>query len=531
MIRFFRDRGAQRRLVAALVSGVLLALAFPPWDLGPLAVIALIPLLWAWRGATSWRAAAYGFVFGFTFFAVLMDWLVHFGTLPIVLLPSACAAYTALTGVLVVRFERVGIRAPWITAAAWVILEALRGRWPLGGLPWGEIGAALHDVPAARALASWGGLTLVSFLVVAVNALLLDLVIALRSRSPRFATLAAGGVAAVLVTALVADATWFHPSPSGRLRVALLQGNDQNRDIRPGSPDYAIITEKHFRLAATLRGHYDLIVFPESALYDDPEVDPTLRGRLLAVGRAHGADMLVNAAVEIPGPDARAYNANRLYDTSGALRGTYAKEHLVPFGEYLPWRRYLEWIRATARIERDYKAGTRRVLFPVRGRKIGTVICFESAFAPIVRDYTRDGAELIVVTTNNRSYQRSGNSAQHVALSQMRAAENGRALLHASISGVTAVIDAGGDVHQTTSLFRNQVVTATVTAETGETPYVRFGDWAVYASGLALIVTAVSGRLRQARRRRATPPIARAEASEAFRRLAEPAGTGARGTS
>jgi apolipoprotein N-acyltransferase len=531
MIRFLRDRGAHRRLAAAVASGLMLALAFPPWDLGPLALVALVPLLWAWRGATPWRAAGYGFVFGFTFFAVLMGWLVHFGTLPIILLPAACAAYTAFTGVLVAQFERLGVRSPWIAGAAWLALETLRGRWPLGGLPWGEIGAALHDVAAARALASWGGVALVSFLVVVVNALLLDLVLALRARSRRFVAFAAAGVAMVFVVTALVETTRFHPTESGHLRVALLQGNDQNRDIQVRSPEFSIITENHFQLAATLHGHYDLIVFPESALYNDPQADAALRARLLQVGRAHGADILANAAVEIPGPDDRAYNANRLYETNGTLQGTYAKEHLVPFGEYLPWRRYLTWVHATAQIGRDYKPGTERVLFHVKGHVLGTVICFESAFAPLVRDYVREGAEVIIVTTNNRSYQRSGNSAQHLALSQMRAAETGRPVLHASISGITGVIDADGDVLEMTRLFRNQVVTATVTTETGETPFVRFGEWAVWASGVGLVVTAAVARVRQARRRRAATATAGPDAVEAFPRLAEPAGTGARRTS
>ena len=92
------------------------------------------------------------------------------------------------------------------------------------------------------------------------------------------------------------------------------------------------------------------------------------------------------------------------------------------------------------------------------------------------------GAEVIVVTTNNRSYRRSANAAQHVALSQMSAAAIGRPVLHSSISGITAVIDADGVVHRTTDLFRNTVVSGRVTTATGETPYVRWGDWVEWGS-------------------------------------------------
>jgi apolipoprotein N-acyltransferase len=132
---------------------------------------------------------------------------------------------------------------------------------------------------------------------------------------------------------------------------------------------------------------------------------------------------------------------------------------------------------------------------------MATIICFESAFGPLVRDFVRDGAEFIVVTTNNRSYRRSGNSAQHVALGQMRAAETGRPLVQASISGISAVVEPGGDVHDTTDLFVNSINIAEVTPMTGQTPYVRYGDWLLWASGLALVALALFARVR----RRTTP--------------------------
>jgi apolipoprotein N-acyltransferase len=127
---------------------------------------------------------------------------------------------------------------------------------------------------------------------------------------------------------------------------------------------------------------------------------------------------------------------------------------------------------------------------------MGSVICFESAFAPIVSDYVRDGAELLLVSTNNRSYRRSGLSAQHVALSQMRAAETGRPVLHAAISGISAVVDPDGDVHDESELFVNRVTDGTVETTTGDTVYVALGDWVLLVSGLALIVVAIAAVLR-----------------------------------
>jgi apolipoprotein N-acyltransferase len=136
-------------------------------------------------------------------------------------------------------------------------------------------------------------------------------------------------------------------------------------------------------------------------------------------------------------------------------------------------------------------------MFRAAGHPFGSVICFESAFAPLVRGYVRDGAELLVVSTNNRSYRRSGLAAQHVALSQMRAAETARPVLHASISGISAVVDPGGAVRTRTALFERAVTRGWVGTVTGDTPYVVLGDWVVAASGLILVAAAIAGVFRR----------------------------------
>jgi apolipoprotein N-acyltransferase len=500
-----RDPAARARLAAAAASGVLLALAFPAIDLSPLALVALVPLLWAWRDAGPGRAAVYGFAFGSVFFAIVLYWLWYFGIVAIVPLVAGCAAYTALTGGLVGFLNRAGHRSPWLIGAAWVLPETLRGRWPFGGLPWGDLGVVLHDFPPARALASWGGVALVSFLIVVFNAFLVDLAVAVRAGGTRALTVAAAGIVSVVVVVGIADVTRFESRPTGELRVAMLQGNDQNRELSQGEKSSGYLTEKHMGLAARLRGPYDLVVFPESSLDQfNPETNPALRSRLVAVGAAHGADVLANAAV--PAPDGRDFNTNLLYTPDGRLVGTYAKQHLVPFGEYVPFRSLVDWTGIVDRIPNDYSPGDKRTIFDVKGHRVATVICFESAFAPLVRDFVRDGAEMVVVTTNNRSYRRSGNATQHVALTQMRAAETARPFLQASISGITTTIGASGDVGDTTSLFHNTVVTETVTPTTGETPYVRFGDWVPAAAAVLLLGAAVAARLR--RRPAAFPRLA-----------------------
>jgi apolipoprotein N-acyltransferase len=482
-----RSKPSWVRLGAAVLAGVVTGLCYPPFGLGPVVLVALVPLLWAWRGARPAHAALYGFVYGVVAYVIVIPWIRYFGYVAIGPLVVAMAAYVAGIGALVAAYARRGIASPFLTGAVWVVLEALRGRFPFGGFPWADLGVALHDVPAARALASVGGTLLVSFVVVVVNGLVLDLGLALRTHAGRSAVLAGVGIVGVIATTVVVDVTRFEPTTTGHLRVALLQGDDEQLPLAEQVDQP--LTEKHFALADRLQGDYDLIVFPESALDTDPETDPLLRSRIVDLAKRHHASVLVNART--PGDDGQSRNTNLLYSPNGTLEGTYSKQHLVPFGEYVPWRNALNWLPELRQVPYDFEPGTTRTLFHAGGHPFESVICFESAFGPLVRDATRDGAQVIVVSTNNRSYQRSANSEQHIALGQMRAAETGRAVVQASVSGISAVIDPDGTVHDQTGLFESRIVTASVPTSTGETLYVRLGDWVVLLGALAMLVVTV----------------------------------------
>jgi apolipoprotein N-acyltransferase len=301
----------------------------------------------------------------------------------------------------------------------------------------------------------------------------------------------------VIVLVLLAVGLRPGTEPTGRLQFALLQGNDLNRDLTPREIDHDYLTRRHFALADTLRGPYDVIVFPESALEHDPARDVELRAELTSVGRRHGAVVVANAQTR--SRDGGILNANLVYNPNGTQQGRYAKQHLVPFGEYVPLRGLLGFLGPLDQVPFDFERGSGHRLFVAGGHRFETVICYESAFAPLVRDAVRDGAEFLVVSTNNRSYRRSGLSAQHVAMSQMRAAETGRPILHASISGTTAVVDADGRVQQRSRLFVNQVTSGTIETRSGSTPYLRFGDWVLLGCLLGLMGTAIVAQRRGGR--------------------------------
>ncbi|MFM8302945.1 MAG: apolipoprotein N-acyltransferase [Actinomycetota bacterium] len=477
---------------AAAVSGVLLALAQPPHDLDLLVFAALVPLVWAWR-RTTWRdGAVNGYAFGLVYFAITLGWSRHFGFLAFVALVLANAVAFLIVGGLVGAFSRRGLHSPWLVAAVWVVGEGLRNRVVLGGMPWGEAGLALHGVPWGRAVATWGGIPLVSFLIVAWNGWVLDLGRAAADR--RRALVPLGALAAVLLVGVGASVLRPESRATGTLRYALLQADTLDRELTAAEQMSNYQTEQHFALADRLRGRYDLVVFPESALERDPERDPVLRRRIVALADRLGATVVVNARTAAPGGGL--YNANLVYDPGGTLQGEYAKRHLVPFGEYVPLRGLLDWIPQLGRVSYDYTPGRSPTRFRAGGHPFETVICYESAYPRYSRDAVGRGAELLVVSTSNRSFGRSGLSAQHVALSQMRAAETGRPVLHAAVSGATAVIDPDGRVRQRSALFERAITRGTVTTTAGTTPSVRLGDWVLAACLVGLVAGAVVARRR-----------------------------------
>jgi apolipoprotein N-acyltransferase len=490
------------RVVAAFASGALLALSRPPFDVEPLACIALVPLFIAWRGCTTRSAAALAFLAGVVYYATLCAWIWYFGAIAIVPFSAAVAAYWAAGGALVAWLRAHWIANPWLTAAVWVCADAVVARWPFGGFSWGEIGYAFHDVAPARALASVGGVTFVTFLAVALNALIADLVCERRALGPYARTQA--GIALIAAIVVTATVTRARPLPVGPLHVALVQGNDQNRDLSDAELQADFLPNRHFALARGITDPVDLIVFPESSMNTgsdaDPRTDPYIESNLAGFAREHRAWVLANATVAAPPDGDKLLNLDVLFDPSGTVVGTYTKRHLVPFGESVPFRAALEhFVSALSQVPRDFRPGNAPGLFTVAGLRIGTLICFESAFGYQVRPLVRDGAQVIVLSTNNRSYRRSANSAQHLAIGQMRAAETGRPVVQAAISGITAVIDADGVVSHRTHLFDPTLVQTTVEATAGETPYVRYGEWATQASIAAVAVAIALGIVRRRR--------------------------------
>ena len=189
----------------------------------------------------------------------------------------------------------------------------------------------------------------------------------------------------------VAGFAWYRAvAAPGSLRFALLQGNDQDRRLTQAEIDSGYLTRKHLDLARQLHGDYDVIVFPESSLETDPRSRSAAARRARRDRRASttARSWSTSSTSSTPG---KTYNANRLYDPDGRLQGTYAKQHLVPFGEYVPFRDALGFISELQQIPTDFDPGHTTKVFKINGKPVGTVICFESAFTPLMRESVAQG--------------------------------------------------------------------------------------------------------------------------------------------
>lgn len=479
--------GAARASTAAL-SGACLALAFPEPGLAALAFVAPVPLLLLLQRAPARRGAALGLAFGLGFFGVLLYWISVVGYVAYVLLVVLQASFFALFGALYTRTARAPkVLAFLATPGLWVALEFMRTYFPLGGFTWGQLAQSQHDLEYMLRPARLAGGWVVSFLIVGTAAALAQAWRDRHSPGRAPAMLALAGLCAAAPAALP-------PATAGgrSLRVAIVQGS-----VPPGfeggsfGKDLAIL-ESHVRLTEGLAGAgVDLVVWPESSVGIDHERYPEVGRALAAAARAAGAPLIAGGNLDLPG--GRYKVMTFLVSPQGEVVDRYQKTHLVPFGEYVPGRRFLGWVPMLEQVPRDAVAADEPVVFDVDGAPVATVISFEGDFGPLVRRRIGEGARLLVVATNTSTWLHTWASAQHLAFSEVRAAENGTWVVHAALSGISGFVRPDGTVTQSSELYEPAVLIEEVRLAEGATFYAATGEWFPWlcvAVALAALATA-----------------------------------------
>ncbi|MET7480167.1 apolipoprotein N-acyltransferase [Streptomyces sp. NPDC005648] len=490
-----------RRSVLAALAGALPVFAFPAPSLWWFAYVALVPWIVLVRSAPTGKRAAYdGWCGGFGYMLAVHHWLLPSLNVFIFVLAALLGALWAPWGWLVRRFL-AGVPGPGRGTAAllvlpsgWLMVELVRSWQGLGG-PWGVIGSSQWQVEPALRLASVGGVWLLSFLVVAVNIALAVLLSVRESRVP--------AVAGLVATAAATSAAWVwspRPDTDGRVRVAVVQPGIIN------GPDQRFDREE--QLTRQLAGRdLDLIVWGESSVGFDLADRPDLAKRIAALARETKADILVNVDArrsDRPG----IYKSSILVGPDGPTGDRYDKMRLVPFGEYIPARRLLGWATSVGKAAgEDRRRGTEQVIMNVGpGLRVGPMVCFESAFPDMSRHLAEDGAELLIAQSSTSSFQDSWAPEQHASLAALRAAETGRPMVHATLTGVSAVYGASGQrIGSWLGTDKSTSVVYDIPLAHGVTPYVRYGDWPVHGALVILTVWCATEGVRAFRLRRPGP--------------------------
>jgi apolipoprotein N-acyltransferase len=510
---------------AALVSGTLLTLSFPPFHLLVPPFVALVPWLVHLADlppTAEGRGAAIrsGFWLGVVYFGLTLYWLftalvwytpiAFFGYLLTVLILSgiwSAAAYA-------LHDARASGWPLWLAApVAWTAAEWLHGHLLDLAFPWLGLGTSLTGFPWLAGAADLVGARGLSFWLACVNGLIAEGWLARRARGAVPRPLAIGLAAALVVPAAYSLARWFTLQTRPAARVAVLQPNipehlKLQREAAKDSTRRALEN-----LHATMPpDDLDLLVWPEVTYPGFVTLDDAWQAWIAEVARERRAAVLVGGLDYVTrGPREFDYfNAAFLHDTAGTLRDTYHKRYLVPVVERVPFVP-LEWIREVRRSWRDDGGAVARVIGEflayfggfARGETVpvlsasdarfGVLICYESAFASLPRRYRNDGAEILVNITNDAWFgrdepwwSRTAGLVQHPAHLVMRAIENRVGVARSANTGISMIVDPRGRVVQATDLFVPAVLTGTVETTDGRTGYARWGDvvgWLSFAAG------------------------------------------------
>jgi apolipoprotein N-acyltransferase len=481
-----------RMAVGAL--GAILALAMPApawWWLG---WIGLAPFIWLVATApTRWEAMLRSWLGGMAFLLILHYWLIpHMGvfTIPVAAfvglfwLPLGLAIWSYLGAP--VRAGRRPYLALILIPSVWVAIEGIRSWEYLGG-SWGMLGLSQWQVGPILQSAALGGVWLLSFALVVTNVgLATALLPGVGERRRRVAL----GVALV-VPALMMVYGLARPDPavSGEVTLAGIQTGviDANRER----------LEAHLDLTRTINEEVDFVVWGQSSVAYDPQQDPEVDRLLREVSEDVDAPLLVNIDARVG--DGRIRKVFLHYTPEGPV-AAYAKQRLVPFGEYIPLRPLFGWVADfTEAAVQDRARGEELATMRVAGTEVGPLISYESTFPAMRRRLAQLGAEVTLVQGGTWTFQGTWAQPQQASHEAVRAVESGRPAVLVAVSGTSSAFDARGCLLAWYPADWEGVFVVDVPLAAEDTPYVRFGDWVLW---LAWTITAGAAVLGLVRRRK-----------------------------
>ncbi len=500
----------KRNLGLAILSGIILSLSMPKPGWFWTAWVGLVPLLGASRRVGPGRAALLGLVAGCVYFGIILHWMLIFGKLPWLLLSVVQALWFSIFAS--TASVLWSLRSRYLTLAAvpaaWAAVQFLRSLGPYG-FPWGSLAHTQANVLSIIQLGAFTGPWGIDFLICAANTAIVQSVFPLTGKRRWGPLFTAAGLAAILCAIGWAGCAFSQPG-SSILTVSVVQPS-LTHAVNP-APDYvARAFEVHRQMSLEAARHSpDLVVWPETAL--TAVISEAGWGGLISkLASETGTSYLVGGYDSAEDPfEARSYNAAHLYGPDGRKLGVYRKVRLVPYGEFVPLREKLPWLRNYGIRDVDVLAGRSHKPLRLARSKIGVAICFESLFPGILRGEVRQGAQALFVLTNDSWFGKTQAAKQHLMMARLRAVETGRYVVRAASTGISAIIAPNGRICESVGMFKKGLITDRIYLYGAETAYVRWGDWFAYLCALcALCGLAIGWRCLSAANRQADRSCAR----------------------
>lgn len=490
-------------IIICAISGILLSLAFPKASQSWLAWMALVPLIY-YTFQLSWKQALLcGLAFGVAFFAGLIYWISLFGYFPLIALSIYQAlylvAFVAAAKFLGTRLGYLGRLA--LLPALWVVIEWTRGLGTFG-FTWGDLGYSQYKALSVIQIASITGTWGISFLLILCNTALANFLSAshINRRSSAYPQLALTAMIILAIIVYGLGSIRTQSVASGKeIRTAIVQGNiSQDTNNWVNYADRAWHAYTGMTLKAAKEGA-DLIVWPETVVPGNLGSDPGIQARLQCYSSIGNADLLVGGWDE---PAGVPLNSAFVITPKAGVVGRYAKVHLVPFGEFVPLRHYLPFLKYYSVRACDTSPGCGYNVIDTGKYKIGTAICFESAFSYITRRMAQSGANVLCVITDDEWFGKTAAAEQHLSKSVLRAVETRRYLIRGASTGISCMIAPTGRVLSRSRWWHPELLTGVVRLRTDSSFYVTYGDWLIYASQALILVFLIMLVIERHRARR-----------------------------
>jgi len=475
---YLRFQKIMKKIFLCVLSAILIILSYPTTSFWPLAWISLVPLFLAIQNEKPLKSFLYGIITGLVAYCGILYWLVPtfssagepkiIGILVLLILSFYLALYY---GIFCLFFSILNSKFSILNSFLWVSLEFIRTHL-FTGFPWALLGySQWHNLPIIQ-ISEFTGIYGISFLIILVNLTITNL-INKRERNLKIATTNFLLVLICLVFGFYKFKNIGILEHRNIRTISILQGNiDQYKkwDEKYEQEILDTYTKLATRPSSIIP---DLIVWPESSVPGFLKNDKKIYDWISDIARKTGTQHLVASNDYKNG---KFYNSAFLVSSDGKITGEYSKNHLVPFGEYMPLRNFLsKFIKVVNEIG-EFSSDKKYNVLNSSAGKLGVNICFEAIFPNEIRKSVKNGAEIIINLTNDAWYLKTSAPYQHFTMNVFRAVENRRFVVRAANTGVSGFIDPTGRVKSETKIFETDVLSDKIFALNHITFYTKFGD-------------------------------------------------------